>query len=213
MSDLRRLLADPDPRQALCALLRDFHGRGWVSGTGGGICARADDETLWLAPTGVHKELLEPRDFFRVRIDDGTIADRPADAGFAPSECAPIFRAITQGTGARSVLHSHALSAVLAADLARDGVLAISGFEMLKGLGISNRETHEVAVVANTERESELSEAIATTVADARFASARGIMVADHGCYLWGQDVAEAKKHAEVYHWLFEGLVARSRRT
>lgn len=211
MSDLRRLLADPDPRDALCALLRAFHERAWVSGTGGGICGRADAESLWVAPTGVHKELVERGDFFRIRLNDGQILEEASDASLAPSECAPIFRAIVAGTEAGSVVHSHALSAVLAADLANDGVLAIAGFEMLKGIGIANTETHEVAVVTNTERESELTDAVAAAVADPRFAASRVVMVADHGCYLWGRDAAEAKKHAEVYHWLFEGLVARAR--
>jgi methylthioribulose-1-phosphate dehydratase len=209
MSDLRDLLAAADPREALCRLLGDFHARDWVSGTGGGICGRADADTLWVAPTGVHKELVRPDDFFKIGIADGAVRTGPE--GLSPSECAPIFRAIVSATGAGSVVHSHALSAVLAADLAKQGILQISGFEMLKGIGVANTATHEVAVIANTEREHELTDAVAEAVADERFADAKVIMVADHGCYLWGHDVAEAKKHAEVYHWLFEGLVARAR--
>ncbi|MFP5225606.1 MAG: methylthioribulose 1-phosphate dehydratase [Actinomycetota bacterium] len=207
MSDLRELLADPDPRRALCALLQDFHARDWISGTGGGICGRADADSLWVAPTGVHKELVRPEEFFRISIEEGTVLDAPA--GLEPSECAPIFRAIVRATGAGSVVHSHALSAVLAADHSGGGVLSISGFEMLKGLGVKNTATHEVAVIVNTERERDLTDAVATAVADERFAAAKCVVVADHGCYLWGRDVAEAKKHAEVYHWLFEALVAR----
>lgn len=210
MSDLRRLFADNDPRLALCALLRSFHDSGWVSGTGGGICGLAADGSLWVAPTGVHKELVLPDDLFRVAVEDGAVLQAPSDEALQPSECTPIFRAIIAATDAGSVVHSHALSAVLAADRRVDGVLSIAGFEMLKGLGISNRETHEVAVVQNTEREHELTDAVAAAVANPRFASSRVVMVADHGCYLWGRDAAEAKKHAEVYHWLFEGLVART---
>jgi len=203
---LRRI---EDTRELLCALLRAFHGRGWVSGTGGGICGPAGDDELWIAPTGVHKELVEPGDFFRMTIGTGEILDAPN--GLQPSECAPIFRAICAATGARSVVHSHALSAVLAADLHNGNILRIAGFEMLKGLGLSNRETLEIPVVSNTEREHELTGAVERALADPRFARTPVIMVADHGAYLWGADPMEAKKHAEVLHWLFDGRIARHR--
>lgn len=203
---LRRI---DDPRELLCALLRDFHARGWASGTGGGICGPADADTLWVAPTGVHKELVEPADLFRIRIADGELLEAPE--GLRPSECAPIFRAIASATDSRSVVHSHALSAVLAADRRDGDVVRISGFEMLKGLGRSNRSVLEVPVIANTEREHELTGAVARTLEDPRFAATPVILVADHGAYLWGADPFEAKKHAEVLHWLFEGTVARHR--
>ncbi len=39
------------------------------------------------------------------------------------------------------------------------------------------------------------------------------IVVADHGAYIWGDDVLEAKRHTEVYHFLFEATVARHDRS
>jgi ribulose-5-phosphate 4-epimerase/fuculose-1-phosphate aldolase len=38
------------------------------------------------------------------------------------------------------------------------------------------------------------------------------VLVRDHGAYIWGEDLWEAKRHAEVYHFLFEAVVARARR-
>jgi ribulose-5-phosphate 4-epimerase/fuculose-1-phosphate aldolase len=38
------------------------------------------------------------------------------------------------------------------------------------------------------------------------------VLVRDHGAYIWGEDLWEAKRHAEVYHFLFEAIVARARR-
>lgn len=197
-----------DPRELLCALLADFHARGWATGTGGGICGPADDATLWVAPTGVHKELVAPEDLFQIRIEDGWTAHAPQD--LTPSECTPIFTAICRATGARSVVHSHALSAVLVADLQRTGVVEISGFEMLKGFGRSNRETIAVPVVGNTEREHELTGSIEALLAQGPL-DAPIILVADHGAYIWGPGIFEAKKHAEVAHWLFDGILARHR--
>ena len=51
-----------EQRELLCEMLRLFYDKGWVSGTGGGICARLDDGRLLVAPTGVHKERVQPDD-------------------------------------------------------------------------------------------------------------------------------------------------------
>jgi methylthioribulose-1-phosphate dehydratase len=197
-------------RSLLVEMLRLFYDKGWVSGTGGGICATLGDRLL-VAPTGVHKERVKPDDLFVVDAGSGTV-DRPArDPSLKPSECTSIFCAIV-ARGAGSVVHSHALAAVLAGDLAKDDALEIRDLEMLKGLpGVSNREEHLVAVIENTERERELTSAVAAALEDPRFARSRAILVRDHGAYIWGADIWEAKKHAEVYHFLFEATNARRR--
>jgi methylthioribulose-1-phosphate dehydratase len=206
-------LADDETRTLLCELLRDFHARGWASGTGGGICGPTADGNLFLAPTGVHKERVTPADFFVVSPDDERVLVAPETPGLRPSECNAIFCLAVRERSARSVAHSHALSAVLAADLA-DGAdhLAIGGLEMLKGIrGLSNRDVHRVPVVDNTPRESELVSQISAALADDRFAGTFAILVRDHGAYIWGADVWEAKRHTEVYHFLFEATLARHR--
>jgi len=45
--------------------------------------------------------------------------------------------------------------------------------------------------------------------ADPRFEAARAVVVRDHGAYIWGDDILAAKRHTEVYHFLFEATVAR----
>ena len=55
-----RPMTELETRQLLVELLGAFHARGWVSGTGGGICGPADGGGLLLAPTGVHKERVSP---------------------------------------------------------------------------------------------------------------------------------------------------------
>ncbi|MGH2474478.1 MAG: class II aldolase/adducin family protein, partial [Candidatus Limnocylindrales bacterium] len=105
--------------------------------------------------------------------------------------------------------HSHALSAVLAAD-ATDWCLTLRRFEMLKGIrGVSNRDEHLVPVIENTENEADLVGQVAQALATDMFGAAFAILVRDHGAYIWGFDVWEAKKHAEVYHWLFAASWAR----
>ena len=200
-------------RELLVELLGEFYRRGWVSGTGGGICGPADDGGLLLAPTGVHKERVRTDEFFTVDPADGHVVRSPNRGDLRPSECNSIFCLTHRSRGAWSVVHSHALSAVLAGDLA-----AASGadhlenreLEMLKGLqGVANTDTHLVPVIRNTPREPELVRDLEAVFADPRFSAARAVVVRDHGAYIWGDDVLEAKRHTEVYHFLFEATVAR----
>jgi methylthioribulose-1-phosphate dehydratase len=204
-------MSDRETKELLCELLRVFYDKGWVSGTGGGICGPAEDGNLFLAPTGVHKERIKPEDFFVVDPATCEVVREPETPGLRPSECNPIFSACARERGARSVMHSHALSAVLAADLARGtDSLVVEGFEMLKGIrGLSNKDAHVLPVIRNTAREFELTEQVEAALKDARFSGAFCILVADHGAYIWGDDVWEAKRHTEVYHWLFEATLAR----
>lgn len=204
-------MSDQETRQLLVEQLRAFYARDWVSGTGGGICGPSEDGNLLVAPTGVHKERVAPEDLFTIAISDTSVVRSPVDATLRPSECSHIFTLVARERDVRSVVHTHALSAVLAADLARgNDHVVIQDLEMLKGVrGLTNRDHHLLPVIDNTAREKELVAAVAGALADPRFQAAWGVLVRDHGCYIWGADVWEAKRHTEVYHYLFNAVVAR----
>jgi methylthioribulose-1-phosphate dehydratase len=205
--------ADPEElaqRELLCEMLRLFYGKGWVSGTGGGICGLIPGGPLLLAPTGVHKERIRPEEFFVISPADGSVVRAPANDRLKPSECNAIFCEIIRARGAGSVVHSHALSSVLAADTAAGDALTIRQLEMLKGIrGANNADDHLVPVITNTAREYELVDQVRAALDDGRFKAAHTILVRDHGAYIWGDDVWEAKRHSEVYHFLFEATHAR----
>ncbi len=81
---------------------------------------------------------------------------------------------------------------------------------MLKGIpGVTNLDVHLVPVIRNTPREPELVSQLEAVFADPRFKTARAVVVRDHGAYIWGDDILPAKRHTEVYHFLFEAMVAR----
>ncbi|MBI3811737.1 MAG: methylthioribulose 1-phosphate dehydratase [Nitrospirae bacterium] len=198
--------------ELLCRLLRLFYDKDWVSGTGGGICAAKDSKTVLMAPTGVHKEEVKPSDLFIVDRSSGAIVRPPKNRALTVSECNPIFCTIMNRRGAGSVMHSHALSSVLAADLAgKHDDLIIEGLEMLKGVrGVSNQAKHAVPVIQNTPRERELLDQIRLMLENSAYAESFCILVRNHGAYIWGEDLWEAKRHAEIYHFLFEAVVARA---
>jgi voltage-gated potassium channel len=61
-------VSDHETRLLLVEQLRAFYGRDWVSGTGGGICGPSEDGNLLVAPTGVHKERVQPEDLFVIAV-------------------------------------------------------------------------------------------------------------------------------------------------
>ena len=195
----------------ICEFLGLFYQKGWVSGTGGGICAVSEQGTLLMAPTAVHKERIVPGDLFVVDPENGMVLQSPRDRRLRPSECGPVFCTLINHRPAGAVVHSHALSAVLAADQA--GVqdhLVVSGLEMLKGIReVTNRDKHPVPVIQNTPEEPDLVRQIREVLERPDFRRTFAILVRDHGAYIWGENIWEAKRHAEVYHFLFEAMVAR----
>jgi methylthioribulose-1-phosphate dehydratase len=201
-------------RELLCELLRLFYVNNWVSGTGGGICGVVGPCRVLVAPTGVHKERVMPADLFMVDATSGTVVGRPLNQALRLSECSPIFCEIIRTKGAGSVMHSHALSAVLAGDLADGGDrLVFQRLEMLKGIkGATNQDQHAVAIIDNTGYEPDLLHQMRKVLADPVFAKSYCILVRDHGAYIWGADIWETKRHAEIYHFLCEGTVARTQR-
>lgn len=200
--------------ELLCQMLRLFYDKGWVAGTGGGICTVNGPKSVLMAPTGVHKETVRPADLFVVDRRSGAVVRPPKNRFLTVSECQPIFTTIMARRGAGSVMHSHALSAVLAADRAgHQNHLLVEGLEMLKGIrGVSNQSKHAVPVIYNTSRERDLLNEIHGVLENPQFEAAFCILVRDHGAYIWGEDLWETKRHAEVYHFLFEAVRARTER-
>ncbi len=170
---------------------------------------------ILMAPTGVHKERVRPQDLFSISPSNGKIVRVPKNKSLKLSECSPIFCSLITEKRAGSVMHSHALSAVLAADLSEgDGYVVIQNLEMLKGIrGVSNSDKHCVPVIQNTTREPDLLVQIHKVFEEVSLQSSFAILVRDHGAYIWGEDIWEAKRHAEIYHFLFEALVARAKRS
>jgi ribulose-5-phosphate 4-epimerase/fuculose-1-phosphate aldolase len=82
-----------ETKNLICELCRQFHVAGWVTGTGGSISIR-DGENIYMTPSGVQKERIQPDEIFTVDIK-GDVTEAPVQkAGCnAPklSDCSPLF--------------------------------------------------------------------------------------------------------------------------
>lgn len=64
MADALVTSTDPKhPANHICSLCKLFYTFGWVTGTGGGISIR-DGNHIFIAPSGVEKELMQPENIF-----------------------------------------------------------------------------------------------------------------------------------------------------
>jgi methylthioribulose-1-phosphate dehydratase len=191
----------------LAQAAHQFYQRGWVLGTSGNFSAVLAREPLQLVITasGLHKGELTRKSFLRVD-DRGAVLDGDGK----PSAETSIHLVIASMRRAGSILHTHSVASTLLSDVhASAGGVCIEGFEMLKGLsGVTTHQHAEwVPIVENSQDYGPLAETIRQTLEE--HPAAHGILLQRHGLYTWGQDILEAKRHIEIFEFLFEVLVRR----
>lgn len=196
-----------DPRSLVAELCRQFYHLGWCTGTGGGISVR-EGEQVYMAPSGVQKERIQPEDIF-VLDREGNVLERPADESLKLTACAPLFFNAYRLRDAGAVLHSHSVSTVLAT-LVSDEAFRIAGIEMIKGLrGHGYYDQLAVPIIENTAHECDLADDMAAAIE--AWPKADAVLVRRHGVYVWGRDWRQAKTQAECLDYLF-GLAVEMRR-
>jgi methylthioribulose-1-phosphate dehydratase len=191
----------------LIATGRDFHTRGWSLGTSSNYSVVVDRDplTLLLTGSGFDKGRLQPENFVLVGADG-----RALDASFPkPSAETMLHVVLARAAGAGAILHTHSARATVLSEqyLAR-GALPIAGYEMLKGLaGITTHETAiSVPIFANTQDIAALAARVEARLLNPATPLPHGFLLAGHGLYAWGENLAAARRHIEVFEFLFEVL-------
>ena len=106
------LIASNDPQfpsNLICELCRKFYNLGWVTGTGGGTSIRHGPH-IYIAPSGVQKELMQPTDIFVLDYASRAYLRKPPV--LKPSQCTPLFLAAFD-RGAGCCIHTHSQWAVI----------------------------------------------------------------------------------------------------
>ncbi|MEM6292916.1 MAG: methylthioribulose 1-phosphate dehydratase [Myxococcota bacterium] len=206
------MTTDAELPALLCELCRQFYDLGWVSGTGGGISARGE-AGIFMAPSGVQKERMQPEDIFVLdgeRLDGCHVVKPPANPALRVSECQPLFFNAYRMRGAGAVLHCHSIWAMLAAKLfspdGAPGTFVTQGLEMQKGLrGKGCFDEVRIPIISNTPREAELTDSMAEAIE--AHPDVDAVLVAGHGVYVWGDTWVKAKTQAECLDYLFRAAV------
>ncbi len=191
------------PTGELAEAGREFYRRGWVLGTSGNFSMLLARKPLRICVTasGIEKGNLDETNF--LELDD----DAEILQGFGkPSAETLLHLAIYRFMPkARSILHTHSVwGTILSDQYFEQGAIEIEGYEMLKGLsGISTHEhTEKVPIIENSQDYIALSHVIENVIRDN--AGLHGIYLRRHGFYTWGESVAEARRHVEIFEFLFE---------
>ena len=202
----RPVTSGDDAKRTICALGEHFYALGWVSGTGGGISIKHADR-VYMAPSGVQKELLTPEVIYELDAQ-GEVLAGPTGC-YTVSQCRPLFLAAMELRGAGAVIHTHSKRA-LYATLAFDKHVVLTKLEMMKGLaGVGYDDVHEVPIIENTAHECDLADSLSAAIR--ANPKAHAVLVRRHGMYVWGRDWREAKRHAECYDYLLDVAVEMRR--
>lgn len=108
---------------------------------------------------------------------------------------------------ARCILYSQTVAGMILSDKNFvDGAISVSGYEVLKGLsGVNTHEhTELVPIVENSQDQIALSHVITNVLLENP--NIHGIYIRRHGLFAWGETVEEARRHVEIFEFLFETL-------
>jgi len=182
---------------------RGFHARGWALGTSGNYSAVLKDKPLRLLITssGVDKAYLSRKHF--LQIDDH--ANILSGDG-RPSAESLLHVAVVRSRGAGCVLHTHSVWSTILSDrhATKHKSMAIGEYEMLKGLEGVKTHTHQewIPIFENSQDIPALAKEVeALLKQDSR---PHGFLLRGHGLYTWGEDVAQARQHVEIFEFLLE---------
>ncbi len=199
------------PRNLIPELLTHFYHLGWVTGTGGGLSIRKGNN-IYIAPSGVQKERVQPEDLFVTTIEEEDISVPSPHKKLKKSQCTPLFMNAYRLRNAGAVIHTHSKHALLATLLYPGKEFRITHMEMIKGIrkdksGGNLRYDEElvVPIIENTPQERDLKDAMARALEE--YPETCAVLVRRHGIYVWGETWEKAKSMCECYDYLFEVAV------
>ena len=183
---------------ALAQAAADLARRGWTPATAGNFSVRTGADTFAVSVSGTDKGRLGPADFIPMDL-----AGRTRDARTPSAEAslhAQLYRLLPE-TGA--ILHTHSLTQTIASrHFAAHGSVQLAGYELVKAL--AGHHTHEqdllLPVFPNSQDMAEIAQAVQAWIDGGR--PLHAYLIAGHGLYAWGRDVAEALRHIEAIDFM-----------
>jgi methylthioribulose-1-phosphate dehydratase len=189
-------------RDELVEAVRFLNGKGWTPATSSNFSALipGQEEVVAISRSGVDKAAFGS--------DDIILVDRLGRVAWPEGAKASaetlIHLAVYELFQPGAVLHTHSVHATACSLLhAREGEVCFSGLELLKGLaGVTTHETSvRVPIFPNDQDMARFADLLRREL---RQDDTQGFLIEGHGLYTWGTTVAEARRHVEVFEFLFE---------
>lgn len=204
---------EPLPLERLTEVIHFLHANGWTPATSSNFSCRSATGAEGIADgfqvsiSGLDKGTFTANDFIPVDAD-GKVSD-PARAHIRPSAetllHSVVYRLYPQ---ANVVLHCHSVNGTVLSKLYESqGGLWLKNFEILKGFeGIKTHDTQVwLPIFPNAQDMTVLAAQVEAELP--KHTPIYGFMLAGHGLYTWGETTTQAKRHVEVFEFLFEAIL------
>lgn len=190
--------------EELLSAIQFFNQKGWSPATSTNYSVRSETKNEYIiSRSGVDKSKFGQSDLILINPKGEVLPpfNRPGIKSSAETE---IHTALYEKfPEANCVLHTHSvLGTVLSLSLAKEKQIVFEGYEILKGLeGNATHELNEIVpIVPNSQEMGDILNNMQNQYAT----NVHGFLIAGHGLYTWGKDVATAKRHVETFEFLFE---------
>ncbi len=194
-----------DLQDELLEIIALFHQRGWSPATSTNYSFRNPQpyhETFTISSSGVDKLHFKAEDLMMIDDEGKPISGYEHKK---PSAETFLHTMLYQHLDTQAILHTHSIaSTVFSLVHHKDKIVQLTGFELLKGIkGINTHEASvSIPIFDNSQDIKALSEEV--RVYFDHNPKMRGFLLAGHGLYAWGDSLAEAKRHVEVFEFIFE---------
>lgn len=210
------LLHDHDLAQAqiLAELVRDLNSKGHNPATSGNYSLRSVvfSEAVVVSESGIDKSLMAAQNFLLVDKKSGELFADFKNSPRKSSDETGLHLAVYRATTAGCVLHSHLLESILFADVFQgQNTIKLTGLELLKGLkGIkSHDDVVLIPCLDNSQDIKTLSDQVEKIL---QKTPAFAFILRGHGIYVWGETIKDAKRHLEVFEYVFKYFLAAGAR-
>lgn len=191
----------------LANLVRILNIQGHNPATSGNYSVRSKTtpDMAMVSESGIDKSRFTEDHFIPVNYKTREMDPDYKALGKKSSDETDIHLTIYQVTNANCVLHSHMLDALLFASLfPNQDYATIKNLELLKAF--KGVKTHEVEInipmFENTQDIRTLAEDVKPLILAQK--NNYGLILKGHGIYIWGESVEEAKRHLEVFEYIFK---------
>lgn len=177
---------------------RELAARGWTPATSSNFSMRLGEAHAAITVSGLDKGRLTEEGVMVVDLDGRPVAteQRPS------AETVLHTRLYRRDAEIGCVLHTHSLVQTVASRVfAPSGGVRLEGYELAKA--IAGTTTHEAVIELPVLANSQDMPATAGQVEALLDAGPlSGYLIAGHGLYAWGRDLAEARRHLEAFEFM-----------
>lgn len=192
---------------------RQFYDRRWMWGTSGNLSYRLSNNPLSIAmtPSGINKGHMTAQDL--LTITDGKPYPKHPQ-GLMPSSETAIHQAVYRAVpGAGSVFHVHPVYSTIISSFyghpTQTRMLKVEWFEMMKGVGVGEEESAEVAIVPNWQEAERIGEDV-TRYIKSTSKVIPVVLIYNHGLTGWGTTPDHARNHLEIMEYVCHYLYLKN---